>query len=447
MNKILKRVVLSAGLVALAALPLEAQTGWGALGIHAGWMNPAHHAQGTQTGLGFDETVGVGGSLDFWFGQARRWGIGLEGTYAGWNEWDTDFGGDFGHPVTYANYDASLQFRLAQATLNTRVLPWLSLGVGGVTTNPDDDPDSRFPTDPGLCANGGGTSCQFLPADVMLHTAAQTQLAVVGGIGLDWFLTPNTAIRLEAKDYWTDRSPYRMISTGEFHDGGHNILLNGGLAFYLGRAAVEEPGFVREEPVIVQPAPTPAPAPAPTPAPPAEERVMVCVVEPNGFAIRTVEAVRVPAENRVYVTQGGQRVAFETAHPANAPIYVRSATWYMSDQPLLINLETNERIAAADRNRIELVTFGSPAQRAANDLVFVGTINGTPVYAGRTDVQPFRTKLETQFTTTTDLTTILRADADLAREFGGVNTYYVAVEPNCVFQPVSVTHFVRRTRG
>jgi opacity protein-like surface antigen len=442
MNKIMKRLTLSAAVLALAALPAQAQTGWGSLGIHAGWMSPAHHARGPQTNMGFDETVGIGGDLDFWFGESRRWGLGLAGTYSGWNEWDTDFGGDFGHPVDYLHYDASLQFRLAAPTFDTRILPFLSLGIGGVTTNPDDDPDSPFPSDPGLCANGGGATCQFIPADVTLTQNTHTQLAAVGGIGLDWFLSPNVAVRLEAKDYWTDRSPYRMTSTGEYHDGGHNIQLNGGLAMYLGRARVEEPGFVREEPIIVTPEPEPAPPPAPV-----EEAVTMCVVESDGFQLRTIEAIRVPSENRVYVMRNGQRVAFETAHPATSPVYVRNATWYMADQPLTLNLETDTRVAAADRNRIELVLFGSPAQRSASDVVFVGTIDGTPVYANRTDVAPFRTRLESQFTTTRDLATILRADAELAREFGEVDTYYVAVEPNCVFRPVSVTHFVRRTRG
>ena len=85
--------------------------------------------------------------------------------------------------------------------------------------------------------------------------------------------------------------------------------------------------------------------------------------------------------------------------------------------------------------------------RSANDLVFIGTINGTPIFANRADVGAFRSRLERHLATSTDLGTILRADAELAREMGMVDTYYVAVEPNCVFQPMSVTHFVRRTRG
>jgi hypothetical protein len=146
-------------------------------------MNPAQTARGPQEKLGFDETAGVGGSLDFWFGESRRWGLGLAGTYSGWNEWDTDFGGDFGHKVHMGWYDASLQLRLARPTNQTRVLPWLSLGVGAVTVNPEDDPSSPFPA--GFCEGGvgqtaEGPTCAFTPADVMLHTNSQTEIAAVG---------------------------------------------------------------------------------------------------------------------------------------------------------------------------------------------------------------------------------------------------------------------------
>jgi hypothetical protein len=445
MNRNLKRFTLSAALFTLAVVPAEAQTGWGSLGINANWMNPALHAEGGQTEMGFDETVGIGGDLDFWFGRSRQWGLGFAGTYSGWNEWDTDFGGDFGHKVHFGMYDASLQFRLMGVDNDTRLLPFLSIGGGAITVNPEDDPDEPFPS--GFCTGGvqqdeEGLSCRFTPADVLLHTNSQTSLAVVGGLGLDWFMSPSVAVRLEAKDYWTKNSPYLRLSDGEKHDGGHNWAFNGGLAFYWGRVPVAEPGFVREEPIIQ------APPPPPPPPAPAEEMITVCVVEPQGFAVRTIEAVRVIDENRVYVTRNGQRVAFETAHPANAPIYVRNATWYMADQPLVVNLETDPtKMTAADRNRIELVLFGSPAQRQATDVVFVGTIDGTPVYASTSDVAPFRARLETQLRTNTDLATILRADQQLAQDFGRVTSYYVAVEPNCVFQPVSVTHFVRRTRG
>jgi hypothetical protein len=124
MNRNFRGLALSAALIGFAALPAQAQTGWGSLGINAAWMNPAHNARGAQTDMGFDETVGIGGDLDFWFGQSRRVGLGFAGSYSGWNEWDTNLGGDFdfGEKVHYGMYDASLQFRLAEVSTNTRIL-------------------------------------------------------------------------------------------------------------------------------------------------------------------------------------------------------------------------------------------------------------------------------------------------------------------------------------
>src|SRR5262245_12324993 len=158
MKKTAKRFTLSVAVLALAVVPAEAQTGWGALGINSSWMNPAHHGRGPQTDIGFDETWGVGGNLDFWFGTSRRWGLGLQGPYSGWTEWDTNFGGDFGEPVKFGMYDASLQWRLVDVDFGTKWLPWLSLGVGGVTSNPDDDPDSHFPARDDICLDSGGRS-------------------------------------------------------------------------------------------------------------------------------------------------------------------------------------------------------------------------------------------------------------------------------------------------
>jgi hypothetical protein len=456
MNRNLKRLSVAAALVAATAFPVESraqsQAGWGSLGIHTGWMNPAQHAVGPTEELGFDETLGIGGSLDFWFGNSRRWGLGLEGTWSNWGEWDPDGMDDFGYRVQFATYDASLQFRLATPTATTRLLPSLSLGIGGVTANPDDDPQNPFP--PGICTGGPGVNaegratCAYTPADVMLTTDLSSELAIVPGAALDFFLSPSVALHMEAKDYYTNDSPYVRLSNGETHEGGHNWQFTGGLAFYWGGRRVAEPGFVSQEPVVITPPPAPAPAPPPPPPPPAEEMVTMCIVDPNGFSVRTIEAISVPSENRVYVNRNGERVLFSTAYPASGPIYVRSATWYVNDQPFIVSLETgNVTVAPDQRNRLELVKFGSVGTRSAADLVFIGTIDGTPVYANRADVAPFRTRLDAALITSKDLGTIMRADAELAREIGAVDSYYVAVEPNCVFQPVSVTHFVRRTRG
>ena len=412
MNSALKVLAVTAALVGTTALPAQAQAGWGALGLHASWMNPANVAEGPVETLNFDESVGIGGDLDLWFGESRRWGLGLEGTWSGWTAYDPENSDDFGEPTDLYQYDASLQVRLAAPTQDTRALPWLSLGIGGVTVNPDNDPEILGPR-------------EYVDADVRITRRIRTEMAVVGGVGLDYFISPSAAFRLEFRDYWTENSPYLRLSNGEKHDGGHNLLLNAGVAFYWGGARVEEPGFAAApvEPML-----------EPEIALPVEEDITVCVIDEDGFALETISAVRVPTENRIYVTENGQRVAFSTAHPALVPTYVRNASWYMNDEALMIDLEADDAdIDVTDRNRIELVLFGSPAQRPASALVFVGTIDGTPVYASRTDVSPFQQRLESSFATTTDLEEILEADVELASEFTGIETYYVAVEPDCVF--------------
>lgn len=420
MDRILKRLTLTVALAGVAAFPAQAQTGWGALGIHGGWLAPADVADGPQGRLALGDAPVLGGSADFWFGENRRWGLGLEGSWTRWSDWNPTFAASFGERMDVYTYDASLIWRFTRPTFESRFLPYLTAGLGAITINPREGLD-------------------YAPADVRLSSATRTQLAAAVGIGTDWFVTPDVAVRLQVKDYWTDRSPYRRLSDNTFHSGGHNIQVNGGLAFYFGRMRVEEPGFVREEPIVVEP--------EPTPPPPAEETVMVCVIERTDYRVREIEAISVPAEDRVYVMRDGQRVRLETAYPATAPVYVRGATWYMADRPLVVDLEAPVGVDPADRSRLELVLFGTPAQRSPADLVFVGTIEGTPIYATRNDVAAFRPRLDAQLATSRDLGTILRADPELAREFAAVSTYYVAVEPECVFRPVSVTHFVRRTRG
>ena len=72
------------------------------------------------------------------------------------------------------------------------------------------------------------------------------------------------------------------------------------------------------------------------------------------------------------------------SHPATSPIYVKSATWYMNDQPLVIGLEDATR---ADRNRIELVTFGSPVD-LHRTLRISTDITERVVAALRTAIEP-----------------------------------------------------------
>lgn len=438
MDRFIRCLAVTASAAFLIAVPAQAQTGSGSFGIHGAWANPGDHAEGPQESVGFDETFGPGAELEFWFGDSKRVGLGLQGSWAGWNEWDTDLrGGDFGHPVDMYHYDASLQFRLTTPDLNTRFVPFLSIGGGGITVNPDDED-----------AFDGSPTFDFPEADVRLDTETHTEWAVVGGLGADIFLNRSLALRLEAKDYWTPDSPYLRLSNGEAHDGGHNILLTAGLQFFWGAEGVQEPGFIQEEP---EPEPEPMPEPEPEPV---TERVMMCVVGDDG-ELETVEATRYVETDRLVVRRNGTEVSFNNAYPATSPRYVRGASWYMNDEPVTVRLRTTDTDvdvatdidADTDISRLEFVRFGSPSTMSASGLMYVGSVNGSPVYVQRRDLGTMTTRLNTALANQDDLGVILRNDAELAREFSDLETFYMAVEPGCVFQPVSLTTYVRATRG
>jgi hypothetical protein len=259
MNGKLKAFGLTALLATLTPCPANAQTGTRALDVHGGFMLPALHAHGPETSLGFDQTPAIGATLNFWLGEARRWGIVGQGTWSGWHEWQTSFGGDFGWPVTMWMYDVGVAFRLLRLAPREYFVPYVSLGVGGVMVNPSNNPKSRFPTDVGLCANGGGSTCDFAPADAHFDQGRHANLAAVASFAIDWFMTPDMALRLEIKDYWTMDSPYRRLSNGVRHDGGNNFLLNAGFAFYMNHRPIQEPGFSSTPTITPPPTTTPPP--------------------------------------------------------------------------------------------------------------------------------------------------------------------------------------------
>src|SRR5690606_13055567 len=115
------------------------------------------------------------------------------------------------------------------------LIPFLTAGVGGVTVDPRTS--SRVPFPAAFCPEDAAT-CEYEPADVILDQRQHTQIAAVGSVGADWFVDPNLALRIQLKNYWTDRSPYRRASDETFHRGGNNVVLTGGLAFFFGGTPV-----------------------------------------------------------------------------------------------------------------------------------------------------------------------------------------------------------------
>jgi hypothetical protein len=169
-----------------------------------------------------------------------------------------------------------------------------------------------------------------------------------------------------------------------------------------------------------------------------------------------VSATRNLSNNQILVTRNGSDVMFTTAYPATEPVYIKGAGWYVASRPLIIDLSNGNTVVTADvdtntlPNRIEFVNFGSAMPIASTDLVYVGSVDGTPFYARRTDIGEFQTDLDARMRISTDLGKMLEDATFADRYTNEIQTFYVAVEPgtgNCVYQPVTTTHVVRRTRG
>lgn len=444
----IKNATSAAALAALAAMPLGAQTADGGIGLYGSWMDPGRLAEQGDTELQIDDGFGYGGGLEFWFGSGRV-GLGLNASYHQ-NPFKADFGDgatpeedEFGD-VTNWYADGSLMVRLLEPVQRRFFAPYLSLGAGWVRIDPD----------------GNGTM-DYGPADARIQLEAQNELAVVGAVGADFFFSDNVALRTELKDYWMSDSPYDRLSIpSESHEGGHNLQFNVGLQFFFGGAAEEPTVFPREEPEAIEPEPAAEPEPEPV-----IEETLICVVDEDGdWKLETVSAFRNVDENRVFIRSDGTEIDLVRAYPAKGPVYVKSARWYLDDEPLAVDftvdedldvdVETDTDVVVAldegDVERVEWVTFGTTRTFAPGDLTFIGTVDGTPVYARTADVEPFRTDLVTVHATTTDLDRIILDDDHLATHIVELDPVYVAVEPaenECVFRPLSPTNIVRATRG
>jgi hypothetical protein len=105
------------------------------------------------------------------------------------------------------------------------------------------------------------------------------------------------------------------------------------------------------------------------------------------------------------------------------------ATWYVQGQPLTIGTGSSS---------LAYVSFGSARNIDAGDLAYVGTVNGLPVYANRTDVATLTIPSPAaEISTNPDLITGLRK----------VQVLYVPLTATgCNFQPLQIQEQVRKVR-
>ncbi|HEX6134292.1 MAG TPA: outer membrane beta-barrel protein [Longimicrobiales bacterium] len=434
MRMISRVAMTTALLVPMVAGPAAAQNYRWDFGVNGGyaWFSDLLDGEDiTPTGAAeLDDTkfasgLLLGAQLGFW---ARpNIGLRLNGTYADrpLEAGDTELIGN----VNLWSGSLDLLWRFAEPNtdwMGTEVLPYLALGLGGKWINPagdafaciDDEDGDEVACGPFDVSNGTVVAGPFgLPE--------QTRFMGLVGLGTDVRVSPNFALRLELNDRIYKPQVYALDPT-DFSFGGesigktvHEIAGQVGLHLLFGLA--------RPEVVSVVPAPAPPPPPPPPPAQPVEEMVSVCVIDPtapNGVEMRT--AYFRPATRDTVVIVNGERVALTNSF---GPVMtVRDADWYVRGEPLVLRVGTE---------RFEYVSYQGSRFIEASRVVYLGTINGYPVYADRDEVADVVDELNDlrAARATDDLGLILAERNDLRDEINDVTYLYAPVEPvGCVFQ-------------
>jgi hypothetical protein len=142
-------------------------------------------------------------------------------------------------------------------------------------------------------------------------------------------------------------------------------------------------------------------------------------------------------ENRdTFVVSGDTRRPFRET--VGMVTVASGADWYTTGQPLVMNI---------GNQRVEFTTYGSTRTIASEDLAFLGTVNGFPVYADADDVSDVISELNELNRTRpgTDLGTLLNDQRTLRESLEDVTVLYVPVySTGCVFQGVQRQEEVRK---
>ena len=445
---VLVRAALTAALVApVVAAPASAQRYKVDFGLNGGYswysaMLGSDELGAEDADVRFNPNWLLGSQLTFW--ATPKIGIRANMTYT-----DTDLvidDGGTGEEIVSNEHinlwsgTGDLLFRFREPNeewMGMETLPYLALGLGGKWHNPAGD----FVT---CTDNEEGESQACHPFGVNGNGFAlmeQKTLAGLIGLGADFRMSPNMAIRLEVNDRIYKPKLYEadFVSTTAWNlpNGDdnvskvvHEIGAQIGLHILAGLAA---------PPVVaVRPAPPePAPTPPPTPAPPREDAITVCVIDPTvpaGYRMQT--ATFLHASGDTVVTLNGQRVPLDRA--VGTVVVAGGQDWYVSGAPLTVTVGNDS---------YEYLTYQGARQIDANRLTFLGTVNGLPVYADRDQVADVREQLEEvrEARGENDLEDILEQEEDLREAIDAVQIVYAPLQPTgCVFQALQRQQQVRK---
>lgn len=411
--------VLAAGML---SAPASAQSHWFDIGVNAG--GSLHTSQ-----LGSDEGFG-GGSVKFSTGwllgsQLTLWPWSRVGVRANFNFSDRALEADtelFPNVNLWSGSgDVLLRLRAPNETWQgSETLPFLALGFGKKWTNPAHDNficyDSNL-NDYWACAPYNGFA---------LGEWKESFMGLIG-LGADFRFAPNWALRVEFDDriFKPQNQQVAGILGGNIVDvpNGeenlskvqHEFSLILGIQWILGMRGPTAP----PPPPPPPPAREPPPAQPAPPPPPRVDDINVCVLDPGApGGMRTQSAQFRYASGDTVVIRGGNPVPLRQAIAA-VPV-ARNADWYVQGTPFIMSM---------GRFTEEFVTFGRPTTVPCNSLVYVGTVNGYPIYVNPNDIADYRADLEAAVQAVDgDLAAALADNQTLREQFDTIRTIHVPMD-------------------
>lgn len=330
-----------------------------------------------------------------------------------------------------------LLFRLRQPRdefAGMEMLPFLALGLGVKWMNPaydnftcnDVSEGESFNCVPFVTGGPRGTVNSRSWA-----IGEKNSLMGLIGLGIDWRLGRTFALRTEINDQIYSPQVYQAQfvsgTTWNLPNEDNQSKLVHEIAGTIGLHFL---GGLEAAPVVVvaPPPPPPVVAPPPPPAAPREESISVCVIDPTAPGGIRMQTATLVESRDTFVVVGGNRTPIGQA-VGNVTV-ATGADWYVRGQPLVMTV---------GRTPVQFTTYGSSQVISGQDLAYLGTINGFPVYADRDEVSDVINELNELNRTRpgTDLGVLLNDQRALRTNLEDVRMFYVPVYGyGCVFQGV-----------
>ena len=403
--------------------------------------------------FGLDNGGTAGSTLGYWFGDGRfglrgnfAWvGSGIEGRRFIFTNTPFDF---IDRNINLWNLSGDVMVRLV--TPNRKWdgfewLPYVALGAGATWVDPENSDfrliDDFTLIDPLNINNVSGRNaipitCTDLtivaPSCLVLRN--NTRFMGLGAIGMDLRFSPNWALKLEGGDrIWRSSVervlidpdfPFFVVDTGDrFHRTMNSIYAVAGVSYLFGLV----------HPPVQHAVARPAPPPPPPPPPPTTEEISVCVVDPtNAQGVSMISATRNLTTGDTTVTRNGQTMPLSAA-VANVPT-AGNAPWYIRGAPLEIGMAPKS---------LQYTAVGGSRMITPDQLAYLGTVGGVPVFADRSTISPVLTNLGPN----TDLNALVMQSPGALTALGTVPVIYVPLQPTgCVFQAMQKMQEVRKNK-